>query len=213
MVGRFKMEELFVSLHCFKLCLNDGEISRKELTERINELAKKTANEGMFISRQYFSIKRNVDLILFNIAGSFDILLSFKQNLIELFGNVLNETYSYLSIYEHPNASYMKEDSRLKYFVAYPVKKDPKWYLLEEKEQNRITKEHVNLAVSDSNNENIRSYTTYSFAIDDHEFLVMYEVESLVKWMKVARDLRKAEARNWIIVESPVFVGKKVENV
>ncbi|MCL4375902.1 chlorite dismutase family protein [Candidatus Parvarchaeota archaeon] len=207
------MEELFVSLHCFKICFNDSKIDRKELTERINELAKKTSNEGMFVCRQYLSIKHNADLILFNMAESFDILLSFKEELMKLFGNVLNETYSYLSIYEHPNASYMKEDSRLKYIVAYPVKKDPKWYLLEEKEQNRITKEHVNLAVNDPNNENIRSYTTYSFAIDDYEFLVIYEVESLAKWMKVARNLRKAEARNWITVESPVFVGKKAVNV
>lgn len=207
------MEELFVSLHCFKINLNDGKINKKELTERINELAEKTSNEGTFICRQYLSIKHNADLILFNIAESFDALLSFKEKLTELFGSSLNETYSYLSIYEHPNASYLKEDGKFKYLVAYPVKKDPKWYLLEEKEQNRITKEHVNLAVSDPNNENIRSYTTYSFAIDDYEFLVLYEVESLAKWMKVARNLRKAEARNWIIVESPVFVGKKAENV
>ena len=203
------MEELFVSLHCFKLNLNDGKINKKKLTEGINDLAEETEKEGIFICRQYLSIKHNADLILFNIAESFDILLSFKEKLMGVFSNNLNETYSYLSIYEHPNAGYLRGDSKLKYLVAYPVKKDPRWYLLEEKEQNRITKEHVNLAVSDPNNENIRSYTTYSFAIDDYEFLVLYEVESLAKWMKVARNLRKAEARNWITVESPVFVGKR----
>ncbi len=202
------MEELFVSLHCFKL---NSKVNKKELIERINELAKKTS-KGTFICRQYFSIKHNADLIIFNIAESFDILLLFKEHLMELFGKNLSETYSYLSIYEHPNASYMKEDNSLNYLVTYPVKKDPKWYLLGEKEQNRITKEHVNLALNDANNKNIRSYTTYSFAIDDYEFLVIYEVESLAKWMKVARNLRKAEARNWIIVESPVFVGKKAGN-
>jgi chlorite dismutase len=206
------MEALFVSLHCFKLHLNDGKINKKELSARINELSNKTMDKGLFVCRQYLSIKHNADLILFNIAESFDILLSFKEKLISLFGDNLKETYSYLSIYEHPNAGYLKEDCRLKYLIAYPVKKDPKWYLLEEKEQNRVTKQHVNMAVSDQNNENIRSYTTYSFGIDDYEFLVLYEVESLVKWMKVARNLRKAEARNWIIVENPVFVGKKVEN-
>ena len=65
------MEELFVSLHCFKINLNDGRINKKELTERINELAEKTSNEGTFICRQYLSIKHNADLILFNIAESF----------------------------------------------------------------------------------------------------------------------------------------------
>ena len=207
------MEELFVSLHCFKISLNDSKINRKKLVERIDRLAKKLSNGRIFVCRPYFSMKHNADLILFNIAESFDILLSFKEGLMELLGNTLNETYSYLSIYEHPNFNYLKEDNRLKYLVAYPVKKDPKWYLLEEKEQNKITKEHVNMAINDPNNEDIRSYTTYSFAIDDYEFLVVYEVESLVKWMKVARNLRKAEARKWIIIESPVFVGKKPENV
>ncbi|MGC8533225.1 MAG: chlorite dismutase family protein [Candidatus Parvarchaeum sp.] len=206
------MEELFVSMHCFKLDFSKGKINKKELVKSINELASKISGKGIFISRQYLSIKHSADLILFNIADSFDTLLSFKSELMGRFANKLNETYSYLSIYEHPNANYLKEDNRLKYLVAYPVKKDPKWYLLGEKEQNRITKEHVNMAINDPNNENIRSYTTYSFAIDDNEFLVLYEVESLTKWMKIARNLRKAEARKWIIVESPVFVGRKVES-
>ncbi len=207
------MEELFVSLHCFKLDLTAKKMNKKELVCGIEEIAKRAAKNGTFICRQYLSIKHNADLMLFNLADSYELLLSFKEALLQGFGKILNETYSYLSVYEHPNASYLKEDNKLKYLVAYPVKKDPKWYLLEEKEQNRITKEHVNLAVSDPNNENIRSYTTYSFAIDDFEFLVLYEVESLAKWMKVARNLRKAEARKWIIVESPVFVGRKAETV
>ncbi|MEM0142983.1 MAG: chlorite dismutase family protein [Candidatus Parvarchaeum sp.] len=203
------MEELFVSLHCFKFDLDENKISKEELTDKITRIADKLSSTGTFICRQYFSIKHNADLIIFNMSDSYELLLSFKEDLMLIFRNRLKETYSYLSIYEHPNANYMEEDSKLKYLVAYPVKKDPKWYLLEEKEQNRITKEHVNMAVNDPSNENVRSYTTYSFAIDDYEFLVLYEVESLSKWMKIARNLRKAEARKWIIVESPVFVGRK----
>jgi chlorite dismutase len=202
------MGEKFVSLHCFKVNFNGADINKKELINKISELAAKESDQE-FICRQYLSIKHNADLILFNIADSYETLLSFKEALMSLFSKVLTETYSYFSIYEHPNANYLKEDDTLKYLVAYPVKKDPSWYLLEENEQNRITKDHVNLAVNDPNNKNIRSYTTYSFAIDDFEFLVLYEVDSLTKWMRVARNLRKAEARNWITVESPVFVGKK----
>jgi chlorite dismutase len=203
------MEEKFVSLHCFRINLITGKINRKELINQISALADKNSTHRMFTCRPYFSIKYNADLILFNIADSYETLLSFKEALVELFSNVLIETYSYFSVYEHPNANYLKEDNKLKYLVAYPVKKDPNWYLLKESEQNRITKDHVNLAVNDPDNKNIRSYTTYSFAIDDFEFLVLYEVDSLINWMKVARNLRKAEARKWIVIESPVFVGRK----
>jgi chlorite dismutase len=203
------MDELFVSLHCFKFDSFEDAAGKKELFHKINGIAEELSKKGVFVCRQFFSIKYNADLILFNIAGSYELLFSFKDELAAVSNKVLTETYSYFSVYEHPNAGYLKEDSETKYLVAYPVKKDPAWYLLDKNEQERITKEHVNMAVNDPNNSKIRSYTTYSFAVDDFEFLVLYEVASLPEWMRVARNLRNAEARKWITVESPVFIGEK----
>ena len=203
------MDEILFSIHCFKFNSYKASVKRMELITKIKSIQSKISKDGFFISKQFISIKRNADIIIWNMSDSYDKLRLFKEKLYESIRDELIETYSYLSIYEHANKSYLT-DVGLDYIVLYPIKKDPQWYLLDKKEQDRITSQHVDMAVNDVNNGNIRSYTTYSFAIDDFEFLVIYEVESIINWMKVARNLRRAEARKWITVESPVFVGKKV---
>ncbi|MEM3794787.1 MAG: chlorite dismutase family protein, partial [Thermoprotei archaeon] len=53
----------------------------------------------------------------------------------------------------------------------------------------------------------IKSYTTYSYGLGDHEFVVMYEVDSLAAWSHVTAKLREAKARKWIVNEEPILVG------
>ncbi len=202
------MEDLLVSLQCFKFNPDIRASDRKRLFNKIRSLSKELGKKGTFICRQYLSTKHNSDFIIWNMSDSYSGLLTFKTNLMDMGRGYLDETYSYLSVYEHPNVSYLEQDPRLKYLVAYPVKKDPKWYLLGKEEQTRIMKEHISIAVNSKYNKNIRSYTTSSFSIDDFEFLLLYEVDSITEWMKVARELRRAKARKWIIVENPVFVGE-----
>ena len=64
--------------------------------------------------------------------------------------------------------------------------------------------------MTDPNNKDILSYTTYSFGIGDQEFVVIYETDSLYSWMKVTEKLREVEARKWIIKETPILTGIRI---
>ncbi len=95
----------------------------------------------------------------------------------------------------------------LEYFVAYPMSKSPEWYLLDYDERKEIMMDHIRSAMSNPEQEGIRSYTTYSFGIGDQEFVVLYEVPDLAKWSHVTEKLREAKARKWISKETPILIG------
>jgi chlorite dismutase len=89
------------------------------------------------------------------------------------------------------------------------MSKDPSWYLLPEAERKSIIAAHVKIAIESSNNYGVISYTTESFGIGDWEFVVIYELRNIAKWVAVTEELRHAEARKWIRNETPILTGIK----
>ncbi len=168
--------------------------------------------------RTYRSIRHDCDLLLWLSSFDPEKLVSFKENLKRALRGLGREVYSMLSLYEH--SPYLKAGEELsnslnfpplKYFVCYPMNKDPEWYLVDPKERKTIMGEHIGMATSNPENKDIRSYTTYSYGISDQEFVVMYETDSLADWSHVTQKLREARQRKWVTKEYPIFVGLLAE--
>jgi chlorite dismutase len=90
------------------------------------------------------------------------------------------------------------------------MSKSNDWYLLPYEKRKEVMDEHIKVAMTDENNKDILSYTTYSFGIGDQEFVVLYETDDLYSWMKVTQRLREVEARKWITKETPIFTGIRI---
>lgn len=150
----------------------------------------------------YSSLRYDINLIFWVTSENWEKVLTFRVFLEKTFGDAGAIKYGFLSVCEKPASA----NTESKYFVAYPMKKSPEWYLLPENERKELTSEHIAIAKS-SNDKNILSYTTRSFGISDEEFLVIYEVPSLHDWTRVVENLRYAKSRRWIIKEEPVLVG------
>jgi len=88
------------------------------------------------------------------------------------------------------------------------MKRDPEWFLMDEENRRKILEEHIRIARTHPEGKDIISYTTYSFGIDDQEYVVIYELDSLVNWSHVVAKLREAKHRKWIIKEEPILVGE-----
>ena len=164
--------------------------------------------------RTYRSIRHDCDLIVWCSSYSPEDLAEFRENLNRAMEDNGYPDYSMFSLYEH--SPYMKQGQELsdtlnfppkKYFVSYPMNKDPEWYLVDPKERKEIMSEHISMATSNPENEDIRSYTTYSYGIADQEFVVMYETDSLSNWSHVTAKLREARQRKWVTKEYPIYVG------
>ncbi len=129
------------------------------------------------------------------------------------------EAFFWLSVYKRspyypspePDEVYegLRRGRRLPYLVYYPMKKSPEWYLEPREERGRVMAEHIAIArkAVEAARGEVRSYTTYTFGLAPWEFLVVYEVEDLAEWTWIVEELRRARARKWVVLESPVIVG------
>ena len=164
--------------------------------------------------RTYRSLRHDCDIILWLSSFEPSDLAAFREGLNRKMGMFGQCTYSMLSLYEH--SPYLKAGQKLsdtlnlaplKYFITYPMNKDPEWYLVDPGERKTIMSEHIAMATTHPENRDIRSYTTYSYGISDQEFVVMYETDSLSQWSHVTARLREARQRKWVTKEYPIFAG------
>jgi len=158
-------------------------------------------------AEMYGSLRGDSDIIFWLMCKDPKEISKAKQMLEGMLSGFASFKHGFLSIYSEAKA---KGSENGEYFVAYPMSKTPEWYLLDKEESKRIVAEHVNIAVNSTHNNGIVSYTTKSFGIADHEFVVIYEIPSLYEWVKVTEELRSAKARKWITSETPILTGIKI---
>ncbi len=90
------------------------------------------------------------------------------------------------------------------YVVVYPMTKKRSWYALPSQERTRIMAGHFAVG---HRYPDIRIHTAYSFGVDDHEFVVAFEVPDVRRFLALVADLRETESSAYTERETPIFVG------
>jgi chlorite dismutase len=90
------------------------------------------------------------------------------------------------------------------YVVVYPMTKKRSWYALPLAERTRIMAGHF---ATGHRYPDIRIHTGYSFGIDDHEFVVAFEIPDLRDFLALVADLRETESSSYTERETPILVG------
>jgi len=96
----------------------------------------------------------------------------------------------------------------LPYLVVYPFVKVRPWYALSEADRQRAMDEHM--VIGREEFPGIRNHTTYSFGIDDQEFMTAFECEEPADFMHLMLRLRDSEASRYTERDTPIFVGQHV---
>jgi chlorite dismutase len=96
----------------------------------------------------------------------------------------------------------------LPYLVVYPFVKARPWYALPEDERQRAMDEHIRIGREEF--PGIKNHTTYSFGIDDQEFMTAFECEEPADFMHLMLRLRDSEASRYTERDTPIFVGRFV---
>jgi chlorite dismutase len=96
----------------------------------------------------------------------------------------------------------------LPYLVVYPFVKVRPWYALSEEERRRAMDEHIRIGREEF--PGIRNHTTYSFGIDDQEFMTAFECDEPADFMHLMLRLRDSEASRYTERDTPIFVGEHV---
>jgi chlorite dismutase len=90
------------------------------------------------------------------------------------------------------------------YLVVYPFVKKREWYALPMEDRKRAMHEHADVG---SRFVTITNHTTYSFGIDDQEFMTAFECESPADFLELMKTLRETEASRYTERDTPIFVG------
>jgi chlorite dismutase len=93
------------------------------------------------------------------------------------------------------------------YLVVYPFVKVRPWYALPGVERRRAMDEHIRIGGEFAT---IHNHTTYSFGIDDQEFMTAFECDEPADFMQLMLTLRETEASAYTERDTPIFVGQHV---
>lgn len=103
-----------------------------------------------------------------------------------------------------PQEEAMFTGERSRYIIVYPFVKTTDWYLLPDEERRLQMAEHIRVG---RKYPSIAQLLAYSFGVDDQEFIVAYETESLQEFQDLVRDLRATEGRRATVRDTPQLVG------
>src|SRR5262245_39569420 len=167
---------------------------------------------GRLLLRPYglVGMRGDCDFLLWQVAEDLDALVALQTALNRTdLGAYLSIPYSYLattrrSIYEFPEdpthpSRLVIRPSDAKYLFVYPFVKTRAWYSLAKPERQRMMDEHVRVG---RQYPSIRLNTTYSYGLDDQEFVVAFEGDSPAEFLDLVMELRGAEA-SWYTRRGP----------
>src|SRR3989475_3602336 len=170
---------------------------------------------GRLLLRPYglVGIRGDCDFLLWQVAENLDALVALQTALNRTdLGAYLGLPYSYLamtrrSIYEFPEdpnapSRLVIRPSDARYLFVYPFVKTRAWYGLPKPERQRMMDEHVRIG---RKYPSIRLNTTYSYGLDDQEFIVAFEGDDPAAFLDLVMELRESEASSYTLRDTPTF--------
>lgn len=90
------------------------------------------------------------------------------------------------------------------YLVVYPFTKTAEWYLLPAEERQRMMNEHIRVGRQFAG---VRQLLLYSFGLQDHDFVVVYETTDLAAFSELVHELRGTEGRRHTASDTPILTA------
>lgn len=96
------------------------------------------------------------------------------------------------------------EPDRLPYLIVYPFVKTIEWYLMSRDARQGMMNEHMRVGHDYAD---VRQVLLYATGLDDQEFIVAYETDSLPRFQQLVIDLRATEARRYTLRDTPIITA------
>jgi len=161
-----------------------------------------------------YGVRSDCDFMLWQAAYEIEDLQGVSSKIRRsVMGPYLRETHAFLSmtkrsIYVGKNAR-GAHDPRLvitpedkKYLFVYPFVKTRAWYALPVEDRKRMMNEHIRLGLTFPS---VSLNTTYSYGLDDQEFVVAFETDVISDFLDLVQQLRETEASRYTLRDTPMF--------
>ncbi len=91
-----------------------------------------------------------------------------------------------------------------KYLFVYPMAKTRAWYELPHEDRQRMMDEHIRVGHEWPD---VKLNTTYSYGLDDQEFVVAFESDHPGRFLDLLMALRITEASSYTLFDTPAYTG------
>ena len=192
--------------------LEQRTLDRDELGDILCSFA-----ERMPVLRTYSTVgtRGDCDLLIWSVSYQLEDFRCLQTAINgSRMGPYIETAYSYLamtkrSVYVAEHAHQGQEGTRLKvrpggarYLFVYPFWKTRAWYQLPLQERATMMGEHIKVG---HRYPSVKINTSYSFGLDDPEFVVAFESDVPADFLDLVVELRESEASSYTLRDTPIF--------
>lgn len=219
------MKRQFVSFAFYKISDEFHKLpaSGKESAKKsFLEAAESFKKDGILLSYSTVGFRADTDLMLWRISYDLDAIQKQSSALMKsAMGPYLKTPASYLAMtkrstyidkHQHVGGS---EDSRtniypgrFKYIFIYPFVKSREWYLLSKEDRQKVMDEHIRVG---NMYPSVKLNTTYSFGLDDQDFVVAFETDIPQDFLDLVMALRETEGSKYTVRDTPIYTCRLLE--
>jgi chlorite dismutase len=156
-------------------------------------------------------MRGDADLLLWQIGDSLDDVQRLAAAINgTCLGPHVTMPYSYLamtrpSVYVSGREAAARQElhpAESRYFFVYPFVKTREWYQLPLAERQGMMDEHIRIG---RKYPSVKLNTTYSFGLDDQEFVVSFETDEPADFLDLVMELREAKTSLYTLRDTPIF--------
>ena len=211
--GKQYVKFSFYKVHDF--VRNQSLPDRSTFGETLQSLLEHSSRK--MLTRTYSTVgtRSDTDFLIWQVADDLRIIQDWHSEMLATnLGSALQRSHSFLSmtmrsVYSNPlhpetaDRDMLRDDGGTSdYLFVYPMVKTRAWYELSSEERQRVMQEHI--AIGHAYHE-IKINTTYSYGLDDQEFVVAFEGDNPGQFLALVRDLRTSESSSYTERDTPMF--------
>jgi chlorite dismutase len=196
-----------------------NEIGKEEAAKEFANLVE-VANTKMKV-RTYstLGLREDADIMIWMISDTIEKTQVMTSKIYTtVLGKYFTPSYVFLSaarpsVYSsRVTPGFMTDEQPMKYCIVYPFVKSREWYLLPFEERKKMMEEHIAVGRKFPQ---VRLNTTYSFGIDDQDFMLAFETADLIAFQELIMQLRETKVSKYVVTDTPmiVCVYKGVEDI
>ena len=203
-----------------------GDHEKFQARSEFLEVFQKHKQPGMIcLTYSTVGLRSDADFLLWRISSSPDAFQEQSKAINKTrLGAYLTTPFSFLSMtkrsmYIDKLDPFHTAESRThiipgkrKYLFVYPFVKTRDWYLLPLEERQKIMDVHIRVG---NKYPSVKLNTSYSFGLDDQDFVVAFETEEPKDFLDLVMELRETQSSKYTQRDTPIFtcVQTPMENL
>jgi len=175
---------------------------------------------GQLLIHTYSTVglRTNADFMIWRIGSALDPIQEMTGRLNQTsMARYVEPTRSFLSMtkrsmYIEKDCPEQAEDrvhvvpGQSDYLFVCPLQRTREWYARPQEQRQEMMDENLRIG---SKYRSVKLHTTYSFGLDDQEFVVAFETNNPSEFLDLIQELRETKASSFTLRDTPMFTCRR----